>query len=224
MERWMNKYSDRKFRDLRIVGTHHSACYEIDGRDVIKSSFSRVKCFAFCFPGIFASWSRCQSRKIETQLRMGVRYFDIRVAYTNRKIYVAHSCRGLELRIVLTEFLAFYDEQKNSSSEISVLRFRPDVQNKETMDCEEAQKAFRDVFMNHRIGAYIQNIPDPFTKSLQELRKKPIIVIWTHGTTIDLFFLCTKTTTHSSQDSIGTYWDLDTMYHDTSIIGYVRMM
>ena len=194
MERWMTKYSDRKFRDLRIVGTHHSACYEIDGRDVIKSSFSRVKCFAFCFPGIFASWSRCQSRKIETQLRMGVRYFDIRVAYTNGKIYVAHSCRGPELRIVLNEFLAFYGEPKNFS-EISVLRFRPDVGNKKTMDCEEAQKVFRDTFLNHQIRAYIQNVLNPFSKSLQELRKKPIIVVWTHGTTN---FIISSSSTHQN--------------------------
>ena len=185
----MSRFPDRKFRELRIVGTHHSACYEIDGRDPIESSFSKAKVFALCFPGIFESWSKCQFRKVETQLRMGVRYFDIRVAYTNKKIYVAHSFRGPALTKVLDAFLRFYDEE-DSGSEICVLRFRPDVGNKKTMACEEAQEAFRNTIQSHRIAKYINSTRNPFDKKLRELRDEPIIVIFNHGTAFSLSLLC----------------------------------
>ena len=220
MERWMSKYPDRKFRDLRIVGTHHSACYEIDGRDVIKSSFSKLKWFAFCFRES-SRRGRCQSRKIETQLRMGVGYFDT-CGNTNGKIYVAHSCRDLSWESFSPSFSLFTTNKKTPAA-----RFPFFVSSGRTEQGNnglwEHRRHFEMCLWTIELEL-ISRIFGSFHKISSRTSKKPIIVIWTHGTTIDLFFLCTKTTTHSSQDSIGTYWDSDTMYHDTSIIGYVRMM
>jgi len=179
----MQHYSNRRYRDLRIVGTHHSACYEIDGRDTLKSSFSKVSFLAKTIPGvssIFSSWSRCQKRNIDTQLRMGVRYFDIRLAYAYKSIHVSHSCRGPELKNVLNDFVKFYADGSRNS-EVIVIRFRPDVGNKKTMVSDEAKKAFRDIIQNHEISKYINTIENPFEKPLSALSKKPIVVIYNHG-------------------------------------------
>lgn len=87
--RWMTEIQgdiqDQSFADIASIGTHNSATYNITGDSIISRDAPDVmqdledSCFGSASAAFSARFSACQNYSVYDQLRIGVRFFDLRV-------------------------------------------------------------------------------------------------------------------------------------------------
>ena len=115
-EPWMKKVSDdTKLIDMSIPGTHDSGATH----------------------SIFDVSGRCQDLDIESQLNIGVRFFDIRLEMRNNKFHIVHSFvdQKLTFQETLNDFVNFI---KKYPSEFLLVSIKKETENKNsTLSFEE---------------------------------------------------------------------------------------
>ena len=100
-----------------VAGTHNSFCFHLDeSGDVAPGSPDAVQSLATLFgvlaKKIISNWSKSQSLGVDTQLKAGVRYFDVRVSGRpgSSELFVVHGLYGPTVESCLDRVAAFLDE------------------------------------------------------------------------------------------------------------------
>lgn len=108
---WMKElYSRPGMRETRLIdvaipGTHNSGTYGINLLSKLEPGESF---FYLLLRPMVASWSRCQFRSVGQQLRDGIRYLDLRVAYNRRGVpLVVHGLVSVSLQSVISDVKRF---------------------------------------------------------------------------------------------------------------------
>eukprot|EP00118_Oscarella_pearsei_P020820 m.229852 g.229852 ORF g.229852 m.229852 type:complete len:320 (+) comp40051_c0_seq3:310-1269(+) len=123
LETWMKQLSEEipTFESLPLTrialpGTHNSGSSTISRRSTLSGGnayriapFSKVPLIGFAVRAIAARWSRCQSLDVVEQLKVGIRYLDMRITFVNNTFYLCHSLTGEPLEPVLTGIRNFID-------------------------------------------------------------------------------------------------------------------
>ncbi|OAB48875.1 lipoprotein 17-related variable surface protein [Mycoplasmopsis gallinarum] len=119
---WM-KYVDgnKRLTDLSIPGTHDAAMFDGSG-------------FAWKFGG--KAWAKTQSRNIATQLKSGIRFFDIRIS-NNMWIYHGAAASSLSFDAFLNEIKNFL---KRYPSETVIMRYKDENANIQRMSDQDRAK------------------------------------------------------------------------------------
>ncbi|XP_055386526.1 PI-PLC X domain-containing protein 2 [Condylostylus longicornis] len=126
-ENWMEELPpdvrDYSVINLAIPGSHNCMSYGInwsskpslDADEEIKDIFKFLPCFV-------RKWSKTQSVDITEQLKLGIRYLDLRISLKdNTKFYFAHGLYAMEIFQPLKEVCSFLDEHPK---EIIILDFQ----------------------------------------------------------------------------------------------------
>lgn len=115
---------NRTLFDIAIPGTHDSATHRISlynkiapGQDLpeyINKIRSVTQYAVFLTDAvaadILAGWAKAQRKSIYDQLIDGIRYFDLRVAYMDGELYIAHGMVSCTMDEVLGDIQRFVDE------------------------------------------------------------------------------------------------------------------
>ena len=145
---WMAALSDNtKINDMTIPGTHDSGATH----------------------SIFDVSGKCQDIDIETQLNIGVRFFDIRLKLVNDEFVIVHSFvdQDLKLREILNTFNDFITTH---SKEFLIISFKEDASPKNsTLDFSEA---LVNTFKEYDKFVFDNDLP----KTLKEARGKIYIL------------------------------------------------
>ena len=131
LSNWMTKLpvnlQEKPIRLLSIPGSHDSGCFYLDKNSSIapdegSTVKTLAKLFGGCAKNIIYKWSITQDLHIYEQLKMGIRYFDLRVAYNEatKKFYVVHGLYGLTYSALFEEFKKFLQQHPK---EVLILDF-----------------------------------------------------------------------------------------------------
>ncbi|TPR53258.1 phosphatidylinositol-specific phospholipase C domain-containing protein, partial [Metamycoplasma neophronis] len=98
---WMEGLNDNlKMNELSIPGTHDSGMWN---------------------PNVFASWSQTQAYNYANQLKMGIRFFDIRI---DRNLWIKHGSTASKTENLKTTLQAFKTFLKDHPSEFILVRIK----------------------------------------------------------------------------------------------------
>ena len=128
---WMAKLpsqiQEKPIRQLSMPGSHDSGVFYLDKNSSIAPGEGKVikflaRMFGSCAKNIIYNWSITQDLSIYNQLKQGIRYFDLRVAYeeTTKKFYVVHGLYGSTYSKLFEEFKHFAQEHPK---EVLILDF-----------------------------------------------------------------------------------------------------
>ena len=123
---WMEKLpKKKKLKDLVIPGSHDSGTFSLDkNMEIGPDEPNLIRKFGKLVKPVVYNWSVTQSMTIYEQLRSGIRYLDLRVAYRtadkNSEIRVLHGLFGWTIDQVLDEVNRFV---ANYPKEIVILDF-----------------------------------------------------------------------------------------------------
>ena len=128
---WMAKLPSQcqeiPIRQLAIPGSHDSGCFYLDKNSSVGPSEGKLvrtlaRLFGGCAKNIIYNWSITQESNISDQLKQGIRYFDLRVAYeeSTKKFYVVHGLYGSTYSTLFEEFKQFVQEHPK---EVLILDF-----------------------------------------------------------------------------------------------------
>uniref|UniRef100_A0A1A9WEX1 Phosphatidylinositol-specific phospholipase C X domain-containing protein n=1 Tax=Glossina brevipalpis TaxID=37001 RepID=A0A1A9WEX1_9MUSC len=96
--------------NLAIPGSHNTMTYDIDRHsDIGPDAEKLVRRFGKWIRIFVSYWARAQKRDITTQLKLGVRYFDLRVAFYNDKYYYTHGLLAMEWKNPLIELIKYLE-------------------------------------------------------------------------------------------------------------------
>jgi hypothetical protein len=122
MELHKDSIGDLKLSDLCIPGTHDSGVYRkvnmgisLDGEDTKLRFVSFVNLILFGAIGnVVNKWTITQYSSIYNQLSMGIRYIDIRIAYSKDTddYYIQHTFASVPFREVLNDIKRFVADHK----------------------------------------------------------------------------------------------------------------
>lgn len=105
LENWMRNLNPEVRRlpiiNLAIPGSHDSMSYGINRKSKPAPDAEKpmIIVYKYFFPCVVRRWAKTQSFSIEQQLKVGVRYFDLRVSKTDEDYYFVH---GLFCEVVTT--------------------------------------------------------------------------------------------------------------------------
>ena len=126
---WMENLPNEKqlspLKDLVIPGSHDSGTFSLDkNMEIGPDEPNLIRKFGKLVKPVVYNWSVTQSMTIYEQLRSGIRYLDLRVAYRtadkNSEIRVLHGLFGWTIDQVLDEVNRFV---ANYPKEIVILDF-----------------------------------------------------------------------------------------------------
>eukprot|EP00934_Nitzschia_sp_Nitz4_P000940 Nitzschia sp. Nitz4//scaffold9_size221794//55570//56967//NITZ4_001332-RA/size221794-processed-gene-0.316-mRNA-1//-1//CDS//3329560959//940//frame0 len=141
-KKWMEEYGEkhdlgsRKLCEVAIPGTHDSGTYKFDKEKGASSDSGLTKVESILDHGrllgklndailenVFERLCRCQTLSIQGQLEMGIRYFDLRVAYhaDSGRFLTCHGVYCVDMEEILQEVANFLAE---NSKEIVLLEFK----------------------------------------------------------------------------------------------------
>lgn len=129
LESWMEVNQDRigskALKDLVIPGTHDSITSTISWNSVIARNQDLPRglmVFGPIVPSIAAPWSKAQGKTAAEQLRLGIRYLDMRIVYrdSHKTFYTCHGLYGENLDLVLDDIREFI---KTHPKEVIILDF-----------------------------------------------------------------------------------------------------
>ena len=126
VSQWMEKLpNEKKLKDLVIPGSHDSGTFSLDkNMEIGPDEPNLIRKFGKLVKPVVYNWSVTQSMTIYEQLRSGIRYLDLRVAYRtadkNSEIRVLHGLFGWTIDQVLDEVNRFV---ANYPKEIVILDF-----------------------------------------------------------------------------------------------------
>ncbi|XP_067625687.1 PI-PLC X domain-containing protein 2-like [Eurosta solidaginis] len=108
--------------NLAIPGSHDSMTYGIkSGAEPAPDAENPTKWLNFCFPWFVRRWAKTQSASVLEQLRLGIRYFDLRLCQKNNKFFFAHGLFAMEIFEPLTELKQYLLSNKG---EVCILDFQ----------------------------------------------------------------------------------------------------
>ncbi|KAL9915065.1 PI-PLC X domain-containing protein 2 isoform 1-T1 [Glossina fuscipes fuscipes] len=113
-ENWMTNLQSN-LRDIPIInlaipGSHNTMTYEIDSHsDIGPDAEKLIIRFGKRIRFFIAYWARTQKTDITTQLKMGIRYFDLRIAFYNNKYYYTHGLLAMEWKNPLDELIKYLE-------------------------------------------------------------------------------------------------------------------
>lgn len=123
LEHWMGKLSVDKMNlpisQLALPGSHDSGSFWLDSSGPLAPDES--KAFKY-FKGVVHNWSITQDLDFCQQLNIGIRYFDMRIAFkrNTKNFYVVHGLYGKEITPLLCDIKTFLDHHP---SEVVILDF-----------------------------------------------------------------------------------------------------
>ncbi|KAL7738872.1 hypothetical protein ACLKA6_001320 [Drosophila palustris] len=113
-EHWMRDLPpdlrDISIINLAIPGSHNSMTYGINSNSKLSpDAESAIRRWHRFFPCFVRRWSKTQSSSILEQLRLGVRYFDLRIAQNDGKFFYCHGLFAMEVFEPLRELRQFVE-------------------------------------------------------------------------------------------------------------------
>ncbi|WP_324673283.1 hypothetical protein U5U50_01565 [Mycoplasma sp. 888] len=162
LEDWMADVDGNKLlSDLSIPGTHDSAMFDGKGP-------------AWTFG---KAWARTQYKNFKNQLKMGIRFFDIRLNQENFVIHGSAYSNNVSLRSVLSEFRTFL---RNHPNETVLMRIKDENVSASSLSeaqCENWRKLinkqlseYRDILYSNTTGT------NRINPTLNELRGKVFVI------------------------------------------------
>ncbi|KXJ26691.1 PI-PLC X domain-containing protein 3 [Exaiptasia diaphana] len=142
--RWMENLPNEKqlcfLKDLVMPGSHDSGTFYLDqsseiGPDASAGIQNLCSVFGRLAKSVVYSWSITQSLNIYQQLKAGIRYLDLRVAFRplDNEIRIVHALYGSTISEILEEVQMFTNE---NPKEVVILDFNHFY----NMDCEAHQR------------------------------------------------------------------------------------
>jgi len=158
--RWMENLPNEKqlcfLKDLVIPGSHDSGTFFLDqqleiGPDEPASIQNLVSIFGKFAKSVLYNWSVTQSLNIYQQLKAGIRYLDLRVAYreTDSELRIVHGLYGCPISEILEDIQKFTEEHPK---EVVILDFNHFYH----MDCEAHQR-----LADSLVGAFGETMRNP---------------------------------------------------------------
>lgn len=155
---WMQKVNDdRLITTMSIPGTHDSGATH----------------------SIFDVAGKCQDLNIKTQLKIGVRFFDIRLQQVNDKFNVVHSFVDQKTKFenVLDDMVSFVEKYPSEFLLVSI---------KEDADSKNSTKSFENVLLEYlNIHKNVISYDNSLPKTLKEARGK-IYILSRYSSTIGI--------------------------------------
>lgn len=125
-ENWMGQLSD-KARNLSIInlaipGSHNSMTYAINSSSKpAPDAEPSTRRLNFIFPWFVRRWAVTQSADVAEQLKLGVRFFDLRICQNDEKFFYCHGLYSLEITEPLLAIINFLDSRPK---EFAILDFQ----------------------------------------------------------------------------------------------------
>lgn len=119
LSKWMSFLSKEKqdvpITQLKLVGSHNSASYKVNyALPIDKKMYLYLMKYTHYFGTSFfvSRWVKCQELSIYDQLKLGVRFLDLRIAYreTDNTFYCTHTFTCCKLVEVLSDIKRFIKE------------------------------------------------------------------------------------------------------------------
>ncbi len=210
---WMEKNADyiktKKLKEITIPGSHDSGTSEINEDSIISHDCSYLEVFlkelsAKVFGKKFlVEWSKTQDFSILHQLKIGIRYLDIRLCRINGNIYVCHGLTSVELCVALTQIKDFL---KENTKEIIIL----DIQHIYGFSGSQSDEILEQI--NHIIGQKLYpssgvSLSDVKISDIWEQNKNVLAVITDDVKTDSPYFTRSKNLT-SEFFNVQKYGDL----------------
>lgn len=179
--RWMKAHPHKSFCELVIPGTHNSYSDTIDWSSNLKTKYTSRLHFLYrlpCLPCLISPWVKCQDLSIYDQLKIGVRYFDLRLSIGDDGTVVAsHTFTCRTLASVLDDFARFFDEF--GETEVVYIRAKYDYKN--SMSFKNNAHMFALLLLSHPIMPRIvpSEVKEPWALPLRELTSRGHCVIFT---------------------------------------------
>lgn len=181
---WMSHFQEKSMSELVIPGTHDSFAYDMMITGPNENNMPKIINFIINF------WSKTQNKTIEEQLKMGIRYFDIRATKYENEFYTIHSLISIHIDDVLNPIIEFVNNYPNEKIIIDFNHLYMD-------DKEE----FREYVNNKLEGLMNKSNEDLFFIPISKV-EKPLFV----------FMNLSKTEFNYRSHYITSYW------HDTNKI------
>lgn len=182
-ECFLKQGKDPLLCSVKMIGTHNSGINKkvintkIGGYNNDTSVHRRLNSLAKIIPPVVTGWTVCQKASIIDQLRMGVRYLDVRVSLIGGEVVVTHTFGGPTLESVLTEIHEFYKEYApRLNSEVVTISIKPDYEHRGKWS-GNIPKLF-DCIANHSISDIVIPVQDEnvYTTKLSKFRGTPVII------------------------------------------------
>lgn len=128
--------SSKNLTELSIPGSHNSGTYMLsqklpvgpDEKEIVQK-LGNNPILGRLTKMIMYRWARCQHADIPEQLKLGIRYFDVRLGQINGQYRILHGLYGPEIHDILKETRAF---TTNHPGEVVILDFQ------HFFDCSDA--------------------------------------------------------------------------------------
>ena len=127
LESWMEKMEKEKpdvaeipLNRLALPGTHNSGSSTVGnarnspllGEDSFLSKLHNTRIIGSVVHRVAAQWSKCQRGTIKDQLKIGIRYLDMRITFLDDTFHLCHGFTGEQLAPVLTDIRQFIDDHR----------------------------------------------------------------------------------------------------------------
>jgi len=108
----LHALGNRRLNQITMPGTHNSATYSLNHSSHYAVDQPKLVTCPAPWPVSYyiARWSKTQDKSIAEQLRDGVRYFDIRVAYQKKDFYACHGMLADKISTILETVVEFSNE------------------------------------------------------------------------------------------------------------------
>lgn len=128
----MSEYQEKTLVELYIPGTHDSSCYSVNYNPftTLYSNLSSLYKFLGLIPCITNKFTQTQNIDIYDQLKLGVRFLDLRISYFNDIYYCSHTYLCGPLIDYLEQIKKFNVENPN---EVIIVRYKADYNHRNTI-------------------------------------------------------------------------------------------
>lgn len=125
---WMSTLDDSlSLTDLLLPGSHDAAAFNLTRNIMVGGQLSIVhrlivfgQHLGLPFESITVPWSETQTLSVYDQLRLGVRYLDLRAGWTGTTFVGFHTCSGRPFAEILAEIAQFLEEHPTEGLLIEV--------------------------------------------------------------------------------------------------------
>jgi hypothetical protein len=195
-ENWMKNLPDhvidKPFTSLIFPGTHDSGAYRMDVCHPIPTADAKflkltpLLAVCPCIENFVGSWTLTQSNDLYSQLQMGIRCFDLRLALDeDDHLWIVHMFTLVLLRSALNAVNLFLNEHP---SEFIIIRCKPGWEQRNTLANQEAvnkvKREFTSLFGNKILE--FQNFNVPTLRYCRNAGKQIVIVFEADGYVQDI--------------------------------------
>ena len=126
-----------KLSDMYFIGSHNSAAFSISFRNKAMLQFP----FNYLghFPYVIKPFTQTQRFSIISQLRIGIRFLDLRISKFEQTLFCSHTYLCMSLEEVVNEIAAFI---KLNPKELILIRWKIDFNFKTSVSKEEVLSIF----------------------------------------------------------------------------------